>query len=203
MNGDKIVEFPKVEISDEERARRTLVEVDRLTRLSPGEWRLWYKRGAQTLGIEPEVLREFIEAKLRDIAAEKRAAEAEKRRQEERVERQRTSAERDEKRKREGEQRDIEKDATRKAQEKSKAFADIAKLPSDRHEAKLSELAKRLGEDLAALRDEFSEYADTVDETETPSATWHVEPWPDPIVTAALLQRYHCQDRSALCCTST
>jgi len=60
-------------------------------------------------------------------------------------------------------------------------------LPSDRHEGKLIELAKQLGEDLVALRDEFSEYADTIEEAEVPSATWQVEPWPEPVTAAALL----------------
>lgn len=188
MNDDKIVEFPKSEVSDEEKARRISIELDRLTRLAPNEWRIWYKRSAQTLGIAHETLRELIEAKLKDVKAAERAAEAEKRRQEARVERQRHSAEREERRKRESEQRRVDKDAERKSIEKSKAFADIAKLPTDRHEAKLSELAKRLGEDVAALRDEFSEFADTVDETAVPSTVWHVEPWPDPIATAALLR---------------
>lgn len=186
MNG--IVEFPKSEISDQENARRIRLEVDRLTRLAPDEWRLWHKRSAQMLGITPEILRELIEAKLKNIKEEKRAAEAEKRRQEERVERQRTSAEREERRKHEKEQRHIEKDAQRKAKETTKAFADITKLPSERHEAKLSELAKRLDEDLETLRGEFSEYTGIVDKTGTPSVTWHVEPWPEPVATAALLR---------------
>ena len=51
MNDDKIVEFPKSEVSDEEKARRISIELDRLTRLAPNEWRVWYKRSAQTLGI--------------------------------------------------------------------------------------------------------------------------------------------------------
>ena len=51
-----------------------------------------------------------------------------------------------------------------KAKEKGKAFADMAELPSDRREAELEKLAERLGEDLAALRDEFSESPNTIDE---------------------------------------
>jgi hypothetical protein len=185
---DKIVEFPKTEISDDEKARRIAIEVDRLAAQPTVEWRWACKSRASLFGITPEELREFVEAKLRDIKAAERAAEAAKRRQEERAEKQRRSAERDESRKREKEQRDIEKAAERKAKEKDKAFADIAKLPSDHHEAKLSELARRLDEDLVALRDEFSEYGDTIDETAMPSATWHTEPWPDPVATAELLR---------------
>lgn len=133
-------------------------------------------------------MRQLVEAKLKDIAAEKRAAEAEKQKQEARVERQRRFAERDEGRKREKDQRAIEKAAERKSKERAKAFADISRLPSERGEAELDKLAERLGEDVSALRDDFSEYsASTIDTTSTPSAVWDVEAWPEPVVTAALL----------------
>jgi hypothetical protein len=168
----RVIEFPRSDVSEEERVRRVMVEVDRLARLSPGEWKLWLKNSAQTLDIAPEMLRDLIETQVNNIKAAERAAEVEKRRQEDRAERQR----REEIRKRE-----------RKDKEKSKAFADIAKLPSDRRETRLGELTKRLDEDPAALGEEFSEYAKIADETEKPSATWHVEPWPEPVETAALL----------------
>jgi hypothetical protein len=189
---NKVVDFPSTEISDEERARRTMKEVERLVRLSPGEWKFWCKKSAATLGITPEMLSDLVETKLKDIKATERAADTEKRRQDDRAERQRTSAERDETRKRERDQRDITKATARKADEKHRAFVDLAKLPADRHEAKLTELATRLGEDVATLREEFSDYADTAaDETAAaaPSAgEWHVEPWSDPVQTAALLR---------------
>jgi Protein of unknown function (DUF3631) len=190
----KIVEFPKSElskseVSDEEKARRIMVEVDRLTRLAPGEWKLWYRKRAQTLDIAPELLSELIEAKLKDLKAAEKKAEAEKRRQDQRVERQRRSAERDEGRKREKDQRAIEKAAERKSKERAKAFADISKLPSERGEAEIERLAELLGEDVSALRDDFSEYsASTIDTTSTPSAVWDVEAWPEPVVTAVLLR---------------
>lgn len=40
-----------------------------------------------------------------------------------------------------------------------KAFVALAKLPTAQHEAKLVELAKRLEEDVALLREEFAEFA--------------------------------------------
>jgi hypothetical protein len=156
-----------------------MVEVDRLTRLSPNEWKLWYRKSAQTLGVAPETLCDIIEAKLKDIKAAERAAETEKRRQEARAEKSRECA-----------QRDIDKAAARKSKDKAKAFADIAKLPSDCTEPELTRVSERLGEDLTALRDEFSEYAESsVDETAAmPSTVWRVEPWPEPVVTATLLR---------------
>src|ERR1700730_7688649 len=164
----RVIDFPRSEVSEEERARRVMVEVDRLARLSPGEWKLWFKDSAQTFDIAPEMLRDLVETKLKDIKAAAHAAEIEKRRQEDRAERQRHSAEREETRKRE-----------RKSKEKSKAFADIAKLPSDRCEARLGELAKLIEEDPAVVCEEFSAYAETADEITRPSATWDVEPWPE------------------------
>src|SRR5262245_39912907 len=60
------------------------------------------------------------------------------------------------KQKREQEQAD--KEAERKRKERKKAFEAIAKLPVLAHEARLAELAKRSGEDLDFLRDEFAAY---------------------------------------------
>jgi putative DNA primase/helicase len=74
-----------------------------------------------------------------------------------------------------------------RAKKREKAFADIAKLPTAHHEAELIKLAARLGEDLAALRDEFAEHIDSDDATATPP-TWDVVPWPDAVATAPLLR---------------
>ena len=57
----KVVDFPKGEIADEEKVRRVMVEVDRLVRLTPNEWKLCYRRSAASLGVTPEVLRDLIE----------------------------------------------------------------------------------------------------------------------------------------------
>jgi hypothetical protein len=193
-----VVEFPRSEISapvtDEEKARRINNEAERLTRLAPNEWLIWYKKKAAEYGTTPETMRGLIEAKLKDIKAAERAAEAEQRRQDARVERQRRSAERDEKRKQKDETRKQEKDQLRidkvakaKAKDKAKGFADIIKLASDRHEAELGKLAKRLDEDVATLSDEFAEYCSA----EAPSGSdvvAELEPWPEPVTTAALLE---------------
>jgi hypothetical protein len=186
VDDDRIVEFPKSEISDEEKARRLAVEVDRLAAQPIVEWRFAVKHRALQFGVTPEFLRELVEAKLKE--AEK--AEAKKRKEDERREKQRTSVEREETRKREKDQARIDKESARKSKEKAKAFADIIKLPSDRHEAELSKLAKRLGEDLAALRYEFSEYCSAEAPSSGSSATSEeddLEPWPEPITTAVLL----------------
>ena len=126
---------------------------------------------------------------LRDREKKQRAEQAEARRQDQRAERSRKDAERKDERKRERDQAQITKDAERKGKEKSKALADIAKLPAAQHEAKLAELAKRIGEDVSSLRDEFIEFVSAADSgTCSPADDWYVEPWPEAVETAALLQ---------------
>ena len=43
---EKVLDFPRVEVTSEEKARRVMVEATRLARLAPGEWRLWIDRSA-------------------------------------------------------------------------------------------------------------------------------------------------------------
>ena len=117
-----------------------------------------------------EMTRARQEADKREAAA-KKAAEREKRKAE-------TEAER--------EQRKADREAERKVKEKSKGFANMLRLPVARHEKELRRLAERLGEDLAALRQEFTEFAGVADSFSIASNA--VEPWPDPINPAALLQ---------------
>jgi hypothetical protein len=38
---EKVLDFPRVEGTSEESARRVMVEATRLAGLAPGEWRLW------------------------------------------------------------------------------------------------------------------------------------------------------------------
>ena len=45
---EKVLDFPRVEVTPEENARRVTVEATRLASLAPGEWRLWIDRSADT-----------------------------------------------------------------------------------------------------------------------------------------------------------
>ena len=38
---EKVLDFPRVEGTSEENARRVMVEATRLVRLAPGEWASW------------------------------------------------------------------------------------------------------------------------------------------------------------------
>ena len=60
-------------------------------------------------------------------------------------------------------------------------------LPSEQHEARLAELAKRLDEDLAAVRNDFSGFVGMASEAVS-TDSWNVEPWPEPVETRLLLQ---------------
>ena len=60
-------------------------------------------------------------------------------------------------------------------------------MPSEQHEARIVDLAKRLDEDLAAVRNDFSAFVGMVSETAS-TDSWNVEPWPEPVETRLLLQ---------------
>ena len=188
MNRDeKIVDFPKAEITPEERARRLKVEVERLARQSPTEWMFWLPDSANQHVVSPATLEAMIKATVKENEKKALEAKAEDRQREQRVEKERMTAQRAQERERKREQDRISKEAERKQKEKQKAFANLIKLPSAQHEAKLVKLATWLGEDIAVLRAEFS---DLVAESSAVPAmeSWHVEPWPELVATPALLQ---------------
>src|SRR5262249_19286482 len=167
----------------EERARRLKIEVERLAGL-PAVERLFYiecEGIAEKHGVTRPVLKKMVDSTVE--ANEKRANEdkAENRRSEQRAEKERSKARQEEKRARR-EQEQADKEAQRKRKERKKAFEAIAKLPLLAHEARLAELAKRSGEDLDFLRDEFAAYYGPAD-----MDTKLIEPWDQPVDTHALL----------------
>jgi hypothetical protein len=202
MSDDKkVVELRRSEITqpttdqEKERVRRLTNEVERLSQLSMVEWQYICKTRAEAFGITSAFFRSLVEAKLKET----KTADVEQQRRDERSERQRRSAERDEARKQEKaereearkqekDQRQIDKNAARKAKEKGKAFADIIKLPSDRQETALDKAAERLDENPAALRDEFAEYCSAEAPSAGDEAASALEPWSEPVPTAALLE---------------
>jgi hypothetical protein len=87
----------------------------------------------------------------------------------------------------EREKREAKKEADRKAKEKKKAFANLLKLPVDRHDGELIKLAKRLGDDdLEALRQEFKDFVGIAEGFSISDDI--TEPWPEPVDVAAVLQ---------------
>jgi Protein of unknown function (DUF3631) len=179
----QVVEFP----NSEERARYLRVEVERLARQSPAEWLFWLDDSAKKHGIEPAKLKAMVEATVK--AAEKRAREekAEQERREQRAERQRSTAKREQERK----QKEADKEAERQQREKEKTLAAIIKLPRSEHEAKLKDLAKKLGEDVELLRDELVVLIGDDEKVET----GEIESWGEPVDTRALLNELTAQFR--------
>ena len=176
---EKVFDFPKAEITSEEKVRRAMAEAKRLASLAPGEWRLWIDRAAERLGVPRATLEGLISAIIKDSERKAREDKAEARRQEERVRR--------EQRERKREEQGIDKKAERKSKEKQKAFERLISLPSEQHETRLAELAKRFDEDVAAIRDDFTVFVG-MESRAASTDPWNVEPWPDPVETRVLLQ---------------
>ena len=180
---EKVLDFPKAEITSEEKARRAMAEAKRLASLAPGEWQLWIDRAAERLGVPRATLEGLISAIIKDSERKAREDKAEARRQEERVRREQER----EQRERNREQQGIDKKAERKSKEKQKAFERLISLPSEQHETRLAELAKRFDEDVAAIRDDFTVFVG-MESRAASTDPWNVEPWPDPVETRVLLQ---------------
>ena len=79
---EKVLDFPKAEVTPEENARRVTVEATRLASLAPGEWRLWIDRSAERLRIPRATLQGLIVAIIKDSEKKARDAETAARRQE-------------------------------------------------------------------------------------------------------------------------
>jgi hypothetical protein len=164
MTEDTVVPFPQ---SDEERARRLKIEVDRLAQLSTVEWMLYVttESYAAKYGVDCATLKRMVEAVVKENEKKHRAEQVEQRRIEARAER---KQEREDQRVR----RDCKEETTLSRKEIE---------PKLTHEVRLKEAAKRLSEDFEFLVEEFEVYfaARTIPED--------LEPWPEPVDTAELL----------------
>ena len=78
---EKVFDFPKAEITSEEKVRRAMAEAKRLASLAPGEWRLWIDRAAERLGVPRATLEGLISAIIKDSERKAREDKAEARRQ--------------------------------------------------------------------------------------------------------------------------
>jgi hypothetical protein len=174
---DRIVPFPGPEpVPDEERARRLKNEVERLARLSPGEYLLYLDDTAKRYGVDKAVLREMIETVIREIDKKRQEDRGELRRREVHDEKRRDAAERETDRKADraadrAERRERERDRARERRDReaakaireeqakqvkrAAAFAEIVDLPQLTHETRLREAAARLGEDAEVMIEEF------------------------------------------------
>jgi hypothetical protein len=132
-------------------------------------------------GVKPATFKEMVKDKIRENEKKDKEAKAEAQRIEARAEKERDRARREQEGKQKAESKAAEKAAEAQRKEREKGLVEIAKLPTTQHEARLVELTKRLGEDIDALRDDF--YMTIVPPAEKDT----LEPWPDPVDTATLL----------------
>ena len=182
--GDTAAQTNNVVDFEQTISAKVMAEAKRLAGLAPGEWQIWIGKRAQEIGVERSILEKVTKEVLKDREKKQHAKQAEARRQDQRAERQRNADER----KRERDQQQILKDAERKEKEKTKALADIAKLPAAQHEAKLGELAKQIGEEVSSLRDKFVELVGDIDGGATTPGVSDIEPWPEPVTTVMVLE---------------
>ena len=178
-----MLDFPRVEGTSEENARRVMVEATRLASLAPGEWRLWIDRSAERLRIPRATLEDVIAAIIKDSEKKARDAETAARRHERAVRREQERKQREQKR----EQERTDKRAEHKRKEREKAFESLISLPSEQQETKLGELAQQLDEDVAAVGDHFTAFVG-MEGRAASTDSWNVELWPDPVETQALLR---------------
>ena len=177
-----IIGFPggeKPELSAEEKQQRVLKEVKRLAGFSPAEWKYQVRHSrAELFGLTPAEMERLVEAEVKEREKAARKVELEDRRREDKEER-----------KRKAERKAIAAAAEKKQKAKAKALAEIAKLPTAEHDAKVVELAGRLDLDLSALREEFAEMVmvEAGRDGGSSPAHWRVEPWAEPVTTADLL----------------
>jgi putative DNA primase/helicase len=160
----KVLDFPPPVISSEERAvRRLNEEVARLVRLPTVEWMFWCSREdhAREHGVTTHQLRQMVEKVLN-----------ERQRQHERA------------------QKEAQKEAERKQRAREKEFKAIAKMPRATAETRLADMAKREDVDEETLVTEFAKATSGAGAASIPSGSesfWEVEPWPEPVTTADLL----------------
>ena len=135
-------------------------------------WRLWIDRSAERRRIPRAILQDLIVAIIKDSEKKARDAETAARRQELAVRRERERKQREQKR--------IDKRAEYKRKEKEKAFESLISLPREQQETRLGELAKRLDEDVAIIRDDFTAFVG-MQSWAASTDSWNVELWPDPV----------------------
>jgi len=131
---EKVLDFPRVEVTPEESARRVMVEATRLASLAPGEWRLWIDRSAERLRIPRATLQDLIVAIIKNSEKMARDAETAARRQELAVRREQERKQREQER--------IDKRTEYKRKEKEKAFESLISLPNEQQESRLGELER-------------------------------------------------------------
>jgi putative DNA primase/helicase len=193
-DAEQLVNFP---ITNEERARRLKVEVERLARISSTEWRYYVELPdyAEKFGVDKATLKAMVDATIKINEKKQREEKAEEQQSERRAERQRIAAQRQEERQQREQRREQERadrEIERKQRDRDRELAAISRLPRAEHEPRLAALAERLGEDLQFLRDEFAQFFSV---EEASGVADDIGPWPEPVDLNALLTETMAQVR--------
>jgi putative DNA primase/helicase len=170
---------------------------------SPLERNFWMPKRAEELGVPLSTLQKMVEAEVKTTEKKERETKTEERRIEQRAEKTQRQ-ERQQDRDRDREQRRVDKEAerqekqerertekeqeeiARKLKERTKALVEVIKLPVGSHEQEIERLSKKLGEDVATLREELDqviglERGDAFSFEKTAS-------WPEPVDVATVLE---------------
>ena len=157
----------------DEHSRRVLAEVRRLAGQSAAERKLWAPRSAERLGMSAKDLLGLIEAEAADRERARKADEERIRRQEAAAEKARKSE---------------ETAAKRATQERTRKLRALVPLPTAERESRIAGMAEESGEGVDALRDDLDLMILDADMTPPKLMIPGVEPWPEPVDTAALLR---------------
>jgi hypothetical protein len=184
-----VVPLTSETVSPDELPRHFAAEAERLSHQSPGEYRFWAEQYArQRFDVDPGVMIAAVDAVIAKREAERKEAKADTRYDENRADRRANKEKRDREREEREERREQEKrdkEAEKAAKERTallkNTFKEMARLPGDKREARLIELAKSLDEDIETIRDEYSDFVGP-----EADAQGYVEPWDSPVDGKAL-----------------
>jgi hypothetical protein len=182
----------EAEPSREEKARRLEVEAQRLANQSEYERVFWFEDSAAKHGVSVPHLTKLVNGIVAQREKQAREAKAETRQQESRVERAEKETKKTKKeaeRKEKIEKKEVAREEKEKAKERAKEFKALLGLPSRELDARIAELATRLGEDVETLRAEFDVFAGSKRDD------GRIAPWPDPVDAHALLIELQAQLR--------
>jgi len=165
MSDEKnVVQLRPKTADPEERQRRAQDKAEYRAKGYEGEWLFFLNSDAEELGIEPVLLKQLIQAQVRENKKQADALKAEQRRAEERA----AAARKEEERKR-------------------KEYKKISTLPRAEREPELADVARRFDAPVEEVAAEYTECIGDKTSRVKGSETWKVEPWPEPVDTRELL----------------
>jgi hypothetical protein len=169
LERDKILEFPS---ADEQLLGRIKAEAERLANQTELERNFFVPQRAEALGVPIATLKAAVNSIVKE---RNQHATAERKPLKRRIDEERQRREQEEKRKQQAEKQaeraklKAEMEVERKAKKRAQGFSTILKLPVAQHDGELAKLAKRLGEDAGALRQELQEFAGVVEGISRPT----------------------------------